>query len=272
MARMAGAHRRSGTVESGRPTVSCVIPSYENLGMFSRSILSVISQEGVDIEIIVSDDSQSSVILDFVSLLRKRYPEIRYISGARSGNPVENWNWGMNVAKGKYVHVLHHDEFLIDVGFLKRAVNLLEAGNLVAVARSSVLGVSRGSRFALVSRLSRKFKLPIWTLYGFNWIGSTATLVFRNEQAYRFDPRLAWIVDVDLYTRILADPGKVVMMPDVVVGSIGHHANQISAGLKHKELHLRELKYVADKGRLSHQRSKFLSAVLNIKYALGGRA
>src|SRR5471030_2448566 len=102
-------------VEEGALTeITCVIPAFENLDLLGRCLTSVASQKDVDLEIIVTDDSKSRLTLDFVASLATAFSNSRYLEGPRSGNPVDNWNHGLNAARGRFCVVAHHDELLID--------------------------------------------------------------------------------------------------------------------------------------------------------------
>lgn len=259
---------RDGAVAAGSPIVSCVIPSFENLAMFSRCVLSALTQEGVDLEVVVTDDSRSQDIADFVQMLQSHFGNLRYVQGPRSGRPIENWNAGMDAAQGKFIHLMHQDEFMVDRRFLCRACELLLEGNDVVVARSHVIGLDRPSMFGIVSSISDRISFPVWTLYAMNWIGSTASVVFRNASERRFDTTLTWLVDVDFYVRLLTSAERTARLPHVVIGSIGHHPSQISAGLEREQLHLQELSYVSTQGRLTRRRAAIISAALRVKYAM----
>lgn len=263
----------SETIASGAsaPAVSCVIPCYENLPLFSRCLMSIVTQQGVDLEVIVSDDSRSAVISDFVALLQQQFPSIRYVAGPRTGNPVENWNNGLDASRGRHCIIIHHDEFLVDPNFLRDAVDRLDQGMDVVVGRCCVIGVARSSRIGLAHLIHGVVQPPPWMLYGFNWIGATACIVFRSSPTRRFDPALTYVVDVEFYVRLLSDSSKVDAVDRVVVGSLAHHSEQITAGLDVAAVHLRELKVIAASSRLTPFQWKLISVLLRIKCKLAGR-
>lgn len=223
--------------------VSCVIPAYENMHLFTRCLVSALHQQNVDLEIIVSDDSSSPSIRSFVSLLQNTYPNLRYIDGARSGNPVDNWNKGIASATGQYCVLLHHDEFFVDSHFLARAVIRLDATGEAAVAGVCVvIGLNRRSRFALIRRGARLLRPPVWMIYMVNWIGPTGVVLFRRGVAPSFDRSLIFTVDLHFYYALFTAPGGVGYLTDIALVSLGHHEAQITARHEVRRIHLSELR------------------------------
>lgn len=207
------------------PTISCVIPCYENLHLFSRCLISILTQEGVDLEVIVSDDSRSSAIADFVASLEPRFPALRYMPGARSGNPIDNWNRGLDAARGRYCVVIHHDEFFLHAGVLARALSMLEADRSdVVIGRVAVIGQSR---HGLVPRTWLR-TLPPWMMFVVSAVGPTACVTYRRSMGLRFDPKLVQMVDVEFYFRLLKAAKSVRYSDALSIGSLVH-GERISA-------------------------------------------
>lgn len=231
--------------------------------------MSVLTQQEVELEVVITDDSRSSVISDFVALIKPSYPNVRYVAGARTGNPVENWNHGLDAARGRYCILVHHDEFLVDPLFLRDAVALLDGGKDVVVGKCAVIGIAKESKIALVSRLAALFRPPLWMLYAVNWMGPTASMVYANSPDRRFDLGLAYVVDVDFLVRLLSG-AAVARIPRVVVGSVGHHAEQITAKMDVAAVHRRELIEMERLGRLTRFQRRGMQVLLSLKYRLAG--
>jgi glycosyltransferase involved in cell wall biosynthesis len=228
-----------------RPEVSCVIPAYESPDLFARCIQSICMQRDVRTEVIVSDDSRTNRIADHLrGLGRERIP-IRRLEGPKSGNPVENWNAGLGVAEAKLSLLVHHDEWLTDPFYLRRAVDAMHSPSVAAaVGGVAVTAVNRPSRFALASRLVGRLPGARALLPAVNWIGPTAAFAFRT--GWRFDPTLMQLVDVEFYGRVLAT-GQVVRLSGTSVGSLGHHDAQISARIDTVAEARRELAQLASR-------------------------
>jgi len=225
------------------PEVSCVIPAFENLNLLARCVNSAVVQKDVRLEVVVSDDSVSAAVRDLVTALSGDFPQLRYEMGPRSGNPVDNWNSGLDHARGGVCVVLHHDEFLLDTGYLRRAADLLGNPGVAAVlAGTEVTSLTRPSRFAAVAGAARRLGRPAWLLPSFNWIGPTAAFVFRA--GHRFDPSYVYLVDVEFYRRVLRT-GRLEALDGVQVGSLGHHGAQITARIDPRALARLEVERMA---------------------------
>jgi glycosyltransferase involved in cell wall biosynthesis len=227
--------------------------------------MSILTQACVRMEVIVCDDSASRDVSDLVKFLAKGYPQLRYVNGPRSGNPVENWNRGLDESVAKYCVVIHHDEFLVDSKYLCKALDKLEATSRpVVIGRCSVVAITRSSRFALVQRLMLVFNAPIWTLYIVNWIGSTAVVVFSRLNNLRFDANLVYLVDVDFYYRLLYSAQRVEFMEGISVVSLGHHTAQITAKCNVLEQSLKEARYISS---LAHAKLSVFQGIFLIFFA-----
>lgn len=232
--------------ENYQPEISCIVPAYENIALFSRCLMSILTQECVKTEVIVCDDSASRDVSDLVNCLASRYLQLRYVNGPRSGNPVENWNRGLDEANAKHCVLIHHDEFLVDSKYLRKALDKLETTGLPAViGRCAVVAINRRSRFAIVQRLMLAVNAPLWTLYAVNWIGSTAVVVFSKLNNPRFDANLVYLVDVDFYYRLLSSAQRIQFLEGISVVSLGHHAAQITAKCDVLTQSLKEARYTS---------------------------
>lgn len=212
------------------PEISCIIPAFENVHLLSRCLLSVLTQKDIEAEVLVCDDSHSNSVAELVSLLCMKYPQLRYIPGARSGNPVSNWNVGIQLARGTYCVVIHHDEFLISETSLHDVVCELNTRNCSSVvAACRVIGLRKTSRFHWAHRIMKFLRAPLWTIYLFNWIGPTGSVFFRRANGAMFDETLVYLVDVDFYFRLF-EKGLPYIITSPLVASLGHHSRQITAG------------------------------------------
>jgi glycosyltransferase involved in cell wall biosynthesis len=234
-----------------RPEISCVVPAFEQPALLERCLRSIAAQRDVAAEIIVTDDSRFPAVAERVAALA--IDGVRYLDGARRGNPVDNWNFGLAQAEGDACVLVHQDEFLIDPTYLRRAVDRLDDSGIAAViARTTVIGVNRRSHFALASRIGRVAGRPAWILPTLNWIGPTAAFVFRKGPL--FDPALVQLVDVDFYRRVLAT-GRAAMLEGACVGSLGHHAAQITASINPRQAARGEIAHLAKGAELSFHRA-----------------
>jgi glycosyltransferase involved in cell wall biosynthesis len=252
-----------------RPEISCVIPTHERPDLVARCLLSLAAQRQATPEIIVTDDSRSPAIRDLVAALASFTPPVRFLDGARTGNPVDNWNAGLVEARAPLQVLIHQDEFLVDPLYLRRAIDAL-AGTAAAasVAGVAVIGVNRPSRFARVAPLAGRLWRARRLLPLINWIGPTAAFVFRAGP--RFDPSLVQLADVEFYGRVL-ETGPLVRLPGVAIGSLGHHDGQITARIDPLSQAVTELALLASRRppAISPLEHAAFTAALRLRLRLG---
>ena len=243
-----------------RPDITCVVPAFDQPDLVARCLRSIAAQRDVALEIIVTDDSRGSRVRE--RLAEFSIPAVRYLDGARSGNPVDNWNLGLAQARAGVCVLVHQDEFLIDPTYLRRALDRLADPTLSAViARTVVGGSNRPSRFALAAALGRALGRPRWLLPSLNWIGPTAAFVFRRGPL--FDPDLVQLVDVAFYRHVLGT-GRAAFLDGACVGSLGYHDAQITAHIDPRRLARREIGRLAQGPELAFHR-----AVLGLRARFG---
>ncbi len=222
--------------------VSVVIPAYEDADLFRRALRSALDQEEADVEVVVSDDSGSEAIAAEVAAAGPD-PRVRYLRGPRTGVAADNWNAGLDKARAPLQVLLHQDEWFIDPRYLRRAADALaRPGVVCAIGPARVTGVRRASRHHWVR--------PIGALPGaqallplVNWVGPTASVVFRGPE--RFDPAFVQLADVEFYGRLMRR-GAVARLSGVCVGSLGHHGASITARIDPHARALAELDLMAE--------------------------
>ena len=206
---------------------SIVIPTYNQLPLLKRALDSVLHQQGVDYEVIITDDSDNDEIATYINTLAN--PAIRYFSHNSSGSAADNWNYGLSKAKGNYVILMHHDEAMVSPNHLSLIAQKMKE-NEVVITDVDVLYQGK-KRHRLTTHFTQRFVSQHPKLLFFqNTIGPTACLVFRREQMQLFNPNLTWFVDVEWYYRMLK--GKQVFnYPTCKIQSIHGHERQISQHL-----------------------------------------
>ena len=228
---------------SADPEIACVIPAFESLDLLAACLTSVVSQRNIRCRIVVSDDSRNDRIRRHVADVARFHGPIAYLEGARTGNPVDNWNRGLDHAAAPFTVLVHQDEVLTDPDYLRDAVDgMAVAGAVAAIGRVAVEGGIRPSRHAGVAAVGRRLPSASSFLPLINWIGPTAAFVFRGD--HRFDRTLVQLVDVEFYGRVLKT-GPHVVLPSIRVGSRGYHADQITAAIDPEALALAELDRLA---------------------------
>lgn len=92
------------------PIFSVIIPTYNSEKFIENTIQSVLDQTFKDFELIIVDDGSKDNTRQIISEFKKKDPRIKTIITPNSGGPATPTNIGINVAQGKYLVFLDHDD------------------------------------------------------------------------------------------------------------------------------------------------------------------
>lgn len=222
------------------PLFSIVIPAYNDLQLFQEALDSVLQQQGVDVEIIVADDTESTIIEEYVMTVAERSPlAIRYSHSTKQRGAVYNWNRGLALAKGRLLLLLHHDERLQNHDFLLQMAKALESSD-VAVADVVVSAHDRAP-YRLAPRWAKRWFVGHPSLlFLANLIGPCACLGFRRDALVQFDEGLHWLVDVEWYYRLLIRH-SATFLPQLNILSRHGHRGQLTEEMDVESENCRDL-------------------------------
>ena len=207
--------------------ISIIIPAYNNLDLLKQSLMSVLKQKNIELEVIVVDDSKSLKIENFIEKLNS--PKIKYFKNNTNNGAVNNWNYGLTLAQGRYVTILHHDEYYEDAE--DQLYYLMNNTSNFDIIISKVLVIkNKNESYSL--RLNKYFKSFILNfapsfLFFYNFIGPMSTVIFKNETNKIFNTNLKWYVDVDWYYRIFKNK-QIKYIDYSIINSILYHDEKIT--------------------------------------------
>ena len=181
--------------------VDVLIPAYESPELVKAAIQSALMQRGVDVRVVVSDDSESAAVEVVVKGFNSEH--VQYTRHQRTGRPVDNWNAVLHSARADYVVLLHQDETFTRPDALLDGVQVLrrfpQLGAYVfghCIRRADGVNGAGSGLWARVTALMPQF------IYFSNHVGSPSNVMFsRQTMTTLFDPSLRWLVDVDWFFR-----------------------------------------------------------------------
>jgi len=220
--------------------LSIIIPTYNNLQLLKNSLKSVVKQQNISFEIIIVDDSTNSEIFDF---LKTQSTHIKYYKNSPKKGAVRNWNYGLSLAEGTYITVLHHDEFYKNI---LNQLSIIINGNptedvlisKVVVIRpdKSIYSLGNDSWFKnLILNLSPSY------LFFQNFIGPVSCVIFKKKHRLFFNENLKWFVDVEWYYRLFRKK-KIKYLDEHKVMSYLNHEGKITNNLSIKDEIKKDLK------------------------------
>lgn len=140
-----GLSRPEISAPADRPTrstsVSVVIPCYNYGHYLTGCVQSALTQQFVDVNVVIVDDASTDDSLEVARRLAKADARVQVIEHITNKGPVATFNDGLAEATGEYTLLISADD-LIAPGALARAVALMEANPSVGMTfgRTKVFG------------------------------------------------------------------------------------------------------------------------------------
>ncbi len=219
------------------PFLSILVPAYNYADGVHR-ILTRLHQLPIgDCEIIIFDDSVDNAVDEVVrNWCEATGSQVTYQHNHPPFGAAANWNALLDAAQGEYCLLLHHDEFPLVDDFIGNVIEALRYDRFIDVLILDCILV-------LPSNGYNRRHLPTWLralvvnrfpqyLFRRNVIGPTSTMVVRRTLFPRFDTRLRWFIDVDLYVRLFKVVKNLRLCPEIKIGSVVGRSGSITAGLR----------------------------------------
>ncbi|MFI5896532.1 glycosyltransferase family 2 protein [Actinoplanes sp. NPDC051513] len=115
-----------------RPRVSVMIPCYNYGHYLPGCVDSVLSQQDVDVDVLIVDDASPDGSAEVARKLADADPRVRLIAHETNKRHIATYNEGLAAVDGDYVVLLSADD-LLSAGSLARSVALMEAHPEVAM-------------------------------------------------------------------------------------------------------------------------------------------
>jgi len=234
------------------PEISICIPAYKKLDYLDRLFKSIANQSFKDFEIIVSDDTPS----DEIHVLCEKYKSVftlKYIKNEIALGSPANWNAAIKMASGKWIKIMHNDDWFADENSLQMFADATLNNNDCDFFFSGFSNCgSKGimNTFIPNTQLSKKLRKSPLILFKKNYIGHPSTTLIRNTNMDWFDEKIKWVVDFEFYIRVI-NSRKFASIPIALI-NIGIHDDQITKeAFRNKSIEIPETIYLLDKLGLS---------------------
>lgn len=189
--------------------VSICVPAYENADGIKRLLDSVRIQKYTDYEVIITDDSKT----DEVSNLAKSYQDkaddfgnkITYCKNENRLGAGNNWNHSIDLSKGDYIKIMHHDDWFPDENSLGAFVKMLDENPKAVLAFSGTYQVTLETNESFARCISdvdlKELNNDYRYLYLEQVIGAPSATIYRKTDL-RFAPELSWLIDAEFYMKV----------------------------------------------------------------------
>lgn len=237
------------------PSISICIPAYNRLNYLRRLLLSIEQQEFKDFEVIITDDSTTNEVQEYVEQTSFPFSLQYHKNNPVKGTPL-NWMEGIKYAKGEWIKIMHDDDWFTDPNSLKEFSELISAvtdcifsGYYAFYEEQSKLLNKTISQ----NGFQRIKKYPHF-LFGDNVIGPPSVLLFRNGMKELYDPHLKWLVDLEAYVRMLKSYQCVYINKPLI--TMSYNDSQVTNGcFRNPDVEIKEaLIYYKKNGEIVHQK------------------
>jgi glycosyltransferase involved in cell wall biosynthesis len=196
------------------PKVSVCVPLYNGERYLAETLNCVVTQQGVELEIVIRDDGSEDRSLEIAGNFAARYPQLKWnilSSDARLGM-AGNWNACVCAATGDFVKVMGQDDLIYADALSSQAV-LLQQNPSVSLVVSGCDIISGAGR-KLFTRL-RKRRHGIYRgeevandclRRRANLVGEPVTVMARRQDLLRlggFSAHHRYYIDLELWLRLL---------------------------------------------------------------------
>lgn len=214
------------------PTLSIVVPAYNNGKYVGATIESILTQEGVDLELVVADHTSSD---DTRAVVESYLDDSRLtlLDTPAGGGAPANWQRVTDAASGRYLKLVCGDDILRP-GVLARQVALLEEhpDAVLTACRRDVIDSS--GRTLIAGRGLQGINRPMsgteavrhCVRAGVNPFGEPASVTMRRAallEAGGWFPDFPYLIDQASYARVLLSGDFV---PDDAVGATFRMSNE----------------------------------------------
>lgn len=206
---------------------SIILPTYNNLELAKQAISSVLMQRDCSFELIVVDDSSTTIIEQFIK--GRNDDHIKYHHNISPLGAVKNWNYGLSLATGQYIILLHHDERISNESHLKKINEQMSLGYEIVIAPVIVyIGNNIHTNIFQNKRIRKYMIRHPKLLFCANAIGPTACVCFKRNCALAFHEKLHWLVDVEWYYELLKGRNTSLLDNTYTIISKHGHDDQIT--------------------------------------------
>jgi len=234
------------------PAVSICIPAYQQPDLLEKNLSSVFSQTYTDYEVIATDDSRDDSVERLVKIFNEKHGDkIRYFKNAKTLGSPRNWNEAVSHAQGKYIKILHHDDWFASNNSLAGFVKMLDENPDAGFAFCSTIikemasGAERQNT-PTTQQLDSLKQDPEILFFG-NFIGPPSSVIYRNSSGIYFDNKEKYVVDIDFYIHFLKKNPNFIFTPAALIVNTSQNPNQVTSQSLNAVTQVGEYSYLFNK-------------------------
>ena len=223
------------------PLISVVIPAHNGARWLREAAESVLSQEGVDLELVIADHGSTDDTQSVMTRLARSDSRVRLVTLPPGGGAEAGWNGATSAATGTYLKLLCQDDSL-QPGVLARQAQLLNENPDAALTACRRDLVDAEGRTMLRGWGLKGFTTTVdgatatrrAILQGTNPFGEPGCVLMRRTlllQVGGWDGQRPYVIDLATYFKLLTHGSFV---PDLTTGAVFRVSHQqVSFDLRH---------------------------------------
>ncbi|MFA6087615.1 glycosyltransferase family 2 protein [Mucilaginibacter sp.] len=218
------------------PQVSICIPTYNNTYYLKKTLSSIISQIFTDYELIITDDSDNQDVKELIDQFNFQ-DKLRYYHNEKPLGSPRNWNCCISKAQGKYIKIMHHDDWFSSTDALENLVGLIKEhpNNILAFCGSKNIALNGSiiSQHSITDSYVSAIRYDPEFIFYNNVIGAPSVTLFKKNDLL-FDENLKYVVDIDYYIRLLKLNPQFAFTKDFLI-NIGLSNTQVTESAIHNK-------------------------------------
>ena len=210
--------------------ISICIPAYKNVEFLERLLHSISIQSFADYEVVITDDSPDDSVKKFIQDYTFPKP-IHYIKNTFSLGTPENWNEAIRNAKGKWIKLMHNDDWYVHKDALKYFYDASLKHSRCSFFFSAFQNINyeTGDKEVVKCNLFDRFILWLSPLHLFRkvYVGNPSCTLIRRDAGLFYDNRFKYVVDFEYYIRCIKKLNRYQYIDEVLL-NIGFHKEQVT--------------------------------------------
>lgn len=218
--------------------VSICIPVYKQKEYLKKCLESVLIQDFIDYEIIISDDTPDDSLEVFIKSILGDRAYIYSRNKPALGTP-QNWNSAIEKATGQYIKVLHHDDFFTQTNSLKLMVEEIDFAQADFLFCQTDVWYPVKDYHRIHSISNKQFEIiktkPEFLFFK-NVIGAPSATLYKNKSLIKYDIDYKWLVDVDFYIQQFLAKKKIVFLAKPLICTSHAIESQVTTNVEKDKL------------------------------------
>jgi len=232
--------------------VSICIPTYNQTEFLKKNLESIRLQTYKDFEVIITDDSTTDVVKKEVESFFASFAcQYTYHKNEPALGSPANWNKAISLATGRYIKIMHHDDWFTNESSLGIFVNALDMNSKAdfAFSSTSIYDVTKQTYSTNIpdSDFLMQLNQDPLVLFNCNKIGAPSTTIYRNNKGIRFDEKMSYLVDIDFYIQYLKYNPDFVFINELLITNTSNYPHQVTSSSITKEVQIGEYCYLYNK-------------------------